>query len=716
MMNFGDAFSGESSSPPEQGMDPSRSLLSPQVNFLPHDEDEDVFASSFGEEAPSTMGIGGVPPAVTPPLLAPMGADCFMNVAAEPSNDSESEGVSVSSFDGPSSVATDEQLPLLFKSEILSNVSALCPRCIVRLREMHSSTSAPIRKAAALWEENWSHCGKKCFGVCDSEEFCVSHGFPLAVCRQRHPGEKHMICVYKGKWIGVKGFISEKPIQHEDREQVMYSDVIPRELAVACKRQRVNMDAVSDSSSFASPTDNSLRGTSPESESHSSAAYAAASMANFATTTTTTTSTAAATAATTNVPEESVVHLQSSVWPCECAERLRRLLDVSWIKSSPEFVEKIRKQYEESQTRCLGFCQTSYLCRIHACPATFSESHHPSRYQCQAGSHEGIVKKGRHHAYFCYYCADPECCNGKWYSRDETHTRTLKRRQKPATDLMFMEEARGRTELRRYNNQEMAMAPRDECNNTENNCVDESPFVPDSDDSSLLGNDTPKFSVNDSYEPSAPELIESNLCINVSNRESVYVPHGLSAMLGRAPWRFCTRPHLRNLAMFSLGVVTCVLLIVTIVLGSRIGNQGGQTEGSNSMTDVGLFQMCWSMQRDSSHGKSNVVDGCAYCDKFEQTPYLRCTSGVSFSVVLNLTMTMPKRGHVDKIFVEDSTGKAIAVNNVVAPWSFTSSSAVPKDSLPPPFYVRDKGEKIRSVTGGDSVAWFGFLVPPSSSS
>ena len=103
---------------------------------------------------------------------------------------------------------------------------------------------------------------------------------------------------------------------------------------------------------------------------------------------------------------------------------------MQWVATDKSFVGALLLRVEEAKTKCVGVCKTPYLCRIHACPASVSGVKGSSKYQCSGGDHSSLTVKGRYHESFCFYCSNPDCCNGKWFSRDETHARLLKRHKK----------------------------------------------------------------------------------------------------------------------------------------------------------------------------------------------------------------------------------------------------------------------------------------------
>eukprot|EP00727_Mastigamoeba_balamuthi_P009574 m51a1_g5239 hypothetical protein (366) ;mRNA; f:343244-344829 len=109
--------------------------------------------------------------------------------------------------------------------------------------------------------------------------------------------------------------------------------------------------------------------------------------------------------------------------PDECVQRLEKLRRLDWVASDPRAVQRISEALAAASVCCQGYCRTRYCCKIHWCPAqNQKEEGKASRYHCQH-PHEGSRNRGRHHLEYAFYCPDPNCCNGRWFSRDETHNR-----------------------------------------------------------------------------------------------------------------------------------------------------------------------------------------------------------------------------------------------------------------------------------------------------
>eukprot|EP00727_Mastigamoeba_balamuthi_P002457 m51a1_g12208 hypothetical protein (477) ;mRNA; f:3942-6062 len=109
--------------------------------------------------------------------------------------------------------------------------------------------------------------------------------------------------------------------------------------------------------------------------------------------------------------------------PCEeCQRRLGRLASASWMATA-ELSARVAEVSALCAVECQGFCQTNYCCKLHVFPTEIRKEGHPTRFKCPV-AHE--AKKGRHHEAFAFYCSDVLCCDGKWFSREETHRRRRK--------------------------------------------------------------------------------------------------------------------------------------------------------------------------------------------------------------------------------------------------------------------------------------------------
>lgn len=76
----------------------------------------------------------------------------------------------------------------------------MCLRCLTRLEDMERSPGFGCKKGARLFKQNWVESHKKCFGACQCDDFCVSHGFPVDQCIWMHPGAAHKVTRYYGHW------------------------------------------------------------------------------------------------------------------------------------------------------------------------------------------------------------------------------------------------------------------------------------------------------------------------------------------------------------------------------------------------------------------------------------------------------------------------------------------------------------------------------------
>eukprot|EP00727_Mastigamoeba_balamuthi_P001658 m51a1_g1149 hypothetical protein (570) ;mRNA; r:284274-286268 len=107
--------------------------------------------------------------------------------------------------------------------------------------------------------------------------------------------------------------------------------------------------------------------------------------------------------------------------PCQCVARLEKLLSYDWVRSHEGAAARLREAVVAAGAQCMGYCRTNYCCKIHWAPAYVHKESKLTRYHCVQPHPAG--RNARHHLDFCFYCSDPACCNGKWYSRDQTHNR-----------------------------------------------------------------------------------------------------------------------------------------------------------------------------------------------------------------------------------------------------------------------------------------------------
>ena len=271
-------------------------------------------------------------------------------------------------------------------------VAGKCTHCLTRMEELWSSSSSQCKDASVLLAHNWTLSGRSCCGICRCECVCVKHGYPMDVCQKNFPGIGHKFVIRRGKWVSVKSEEAEKyiqgsffgtPISEIANTVVVASsdDCCDCFESPAKKRTREERDRQCDNNDSLEKIINS---TSDDCSTH-----------------------------------------------CECYGRLKKLLSMTWVASDSVFVGLLVKRAEESKSKCIGICKASYLCRIHACPAYVSGLKGSSKYQCHEGDHSSsLTTKGRYHESFCFYCDNPDCCGGKWFSRDETHSRSVKRHKK----------------------------------------------------------------------------------------------------------------------------------------------------------------------------------------------------------------------------------------------------------------------------------------------
>lgn len=123
--------------------------------------------------------------------------------------------------------------------------------------------------------------------------------------------------------------------------------------------------------------------------------------------------------------------MRSEAGCTECVHRLQKLAACCWAKKDIPFFACITELRNVAATNgCQGFCTTSHVCKVHACPAEIvRDGHRSSKFRCPM-PHEATAR-GRHHEDFAFYCADDACCGGRWYSREESHTRAQKQRTVP---------------------------------------------------------------------------------------------------------------------------------------------------------------------------------------------------------------------------------------------------------------------------------------------
>ena len=548
-----------------------------------------------------------------------------------------------------------------------------CARCRLRLEEMRASGSEAIRRAAALWAENWAAGGTACFGACDSPEFCARHGYPLPQCAQRFPGQPHKVVVYRGKWVGAR-----------DRAAARACADVPSEWPN--KRAR------------------------PDDENNAPVP--------------------APVSASVPVPAPVLEHEPAPGAVCECRERLARLLEVPWVEAAPAFAALVRERWAASAGGCLGFCRTPYLCRVHACPAVIVAGRHPSRYQCLHGSHDGIANKGRHHADYCFYCADPACCGGKWYSRDETHARTLRRHQRadssscaaaaPAAlpTVAAAEEERIKPEHQFFAIPELAVPD----SNT-NNDLQESEEEENEDGSRDNTVCVKHEEEEDEKEEEKQELVETTTERSPRRSEMLVMRRRVLHDGLRMP---------RRGAVLALAAAACVLVAVALVaVGVRVG-AGHWPPGRVAPTgaDFGRagtvpahWQLCWSLVwADGAHAPRQE-SGCQRC--VARGAELRCTGGEGTGTLFTVAATRAQdAGRFERVRLETADRQVITASDVAAPWAFRSTDArrispnrrasgVISELVIPQASAQNKRKDARPESRNIAHAkmWFGFLAP-----
>eukprot|EP00727_Mastigamoeba_balamuthi_P009263 m51a1_g496 hypothetical protein (2138) ;mRNA; r:250627-259536 len=272
-----------------------------------------------------------------------------------------------------------------------------CVHCEDRLRAMRECCGVQCQAGARKWEENWRASGQPCFGACTAVEFCADHGFPLAQCTALFPDAKHNVFLYRGTWV------KQRNLKHEldDTPQAAAAVAAGAPAAGGVKRQRYDSPQEIGGTPPGPPEGVAVGQGAPE--------YVLPNAP----------------------PMPSLVPPIPMGRPCEkrmeCFFRLQKLRAMEWAAGG---AERLRELEQASVLACQGFCKTPYCCRVHWCPAYVCAAEgSQSRYRCPVASHDVKGKKNRAHADFPFYCADEGCCNGKWYSRDESHHRKFTRQR-----------------------------------------------------------------------------------------------------------------------------------------------------------------------------------------------------------------------------------------------------------------------------------------------
>eukprot|EP00727_Mastigamoeba_balamuthi_P005636 m51a1_g1692 hypothetical protein (660) ;mRNA; r:470311-472873 len=242
-----------------------------------------------------------------------------------------------------------------------SPLATKCLHCQERLVDMQESGGMQCQAGARRWEANWrAPNAPSCFGACSAREFCTDHGYPLPTCTAIHP---------QGTRHTVMTYRGTWVLMRAKHERGM--DNSPEEADEAPKKRRAKPAVSSPEEDYTMPP---------------------------------------------SAPPEPAPGRCA-----ECIKRLDKLRAVDWMQT-PELQQRIAEMKSASTSNCQGFCQTSYCCKLHVFPTDVRKEGHPTRFKCPM-MHD-LTKKGRHHECFAYYCGNPDCCDGRWFSREETHRRS----------------------------------------------------------------------------------------------------------------------------------------------------------------------------------------------------------------------------------------------------------------------------------------------------
>eukprot|EP00727_Mastigamoeba_balamuthi_P000017 m51a1_g10011 hypothetical protein (632) ;mRNA; f:12287-15029 len=268
--------------------------------------------------------------------------------------------------------------PSVVASTPESPAVARCWRCRARLVEMQESSAALCQGAAQRWEQNWSApYAPACFGACTCREFCAEHGYPHSICCAMHPqSTRHAMIVYKGAWYATRAPATAMAVDSGD-DNDNDDD--------GAQRQRTAVVALNAPAGAVEPTAPPQPPEPPE-----------------------------------------AAQPRGAPGRCEeCLRRLQRLGAVEWLKTAEQGA-RVAQALREAEAVCQLFCQTPYICKIHVYP-TDTRRDGPPRFRCPV-PHDAAKIGGRHQEWFGFYCGKAECCNGKWFSREETHRRSRKPR------------------------------------------------------------------------------------------------------------------------------------------------------------------------------------------------------------------------------------------------------------------------------------------------
>ena len=114
-----------------------------------------------------------------------------------------------------------------------------------------------------------------------------------------------------------------------------------------------------------------------------------------------------------------------------------------------------------------------------------------------------------------------------------------------------------------------------------------------------------------------------------------------------------------------------------------------------------MWQLCWCTRWLDSSGVQNKFEGCHVC--VPNGAEVRCRAS---DRVHNITLTArgPHGPRFAAVRVESSDGRVLAEENVLVPWSFSSTDAIVKET---PQQQPQQGRRARHR----NAEWFGFLAP-----
>lgn len=380
----------------------------------------------------------------------------------------------------------------------------------------------------------------------------------------------------------------------------------------------------------------------------------------------------------------------SPTFPCDCCTRLSRLLAVHWLENTPALVAALRARVEESKTRCLGFCQSCYLCRLHCAPAIINEGRHPSRYQCLVDDHAS-TPRGRHHADFLFYCDRPECCNGKWFARDETHARTLRKRGITHTDAVRPLTA---TEERLFAERRRAAPPPQLAVPQPSPAVFPLayamlPIVAPSAPSieTVLGNDAicpygESSCVSGGNGHSSGNGNSGNSSSNSSgNASGMKVAY--NRLLGTEEGGRGTHKGSKiNSRSLSLASFTCrarvaVVLAVCVVAAAALGAVLATRRARAGALGPPELQLCWHLAWAEA-GARAATQGCRVCAR-SGTAYVCRSAAAARTLTLEAALSA-SRGALARVRLRTAGASTLLAADAVLPWTFSSADAAPAEA------------------------------------